>query len=218
MTESLLQARALGCERDDRLLFEQLSFEIASGTLTRIEGANGAGKTTLLRLLCGLAPLQEGALYWCGEPLEKVREEFYGDLLYIGHRTGVKALLSPVENLKAFFKPRHGVALDQIMNALAQVGLTGYEDVACRNLSAGQQRRVALARLLLSPERLWVLDEAFTAIDRQGVMMLEGLLRARADAGGAVVVTTHHELSVRVDQRIVLSPTQTRVLAEECAV
>lgn len=206
MSEPLLEAVDLSCERDDRILFENLNFTIRGGTLTRIEGPNGAGKTTLLRLLCGLAPRQTGQILWCGEPLERVREAFHRETLYLGHRTGVKSLLSPVENLQAYFTPRHTVTRDQLWNALEQVGLAGYEDVPSHSLSAGQQRRVALARLLLSRERLWLLDEAFTAIDRDGVRMLENLLLKRAQTGGAVVVVTHHELSVNVAERIVLGP------------
>ncbi len=206
MSEPLLEAVALSCERDDRVLFENLSFSVRPGTLTRIEGPNGAGKTTLLRLLCGLAPRQAGEILWRGEPLEEARDSFNREVLYLGHKTGVKALLTPLENLRAHFRPRHALRDDQLWQALERVGLAGYEDVPCHSLSAGQQRRVALARLLVSPERLWILDEVFTAIDRSGVRMLESLLYERARAGGAVVVTTHHELSVGVAQRIVLGP------------
>jgi len=211
MSEALLEAVALSCERDDRILFEELSFSVRAGTLTRIEGPNGAGKTTLLRLLCGLAPRQAGEILWCGEPMEDVRDAFNRDVLYLGHKTGVKSLLSPLENLRAHFRPRHALRDDQLWHALERVGLAGYEDIPCHSLSAGQQRRVALARLLVSPERLWILDEVFTAIDRGGVRMLENLLYERARAGGAVVVTTHHELSVEVAQRIVLGPEQALV-------
>ena len=192
MTEPLLQAVGLSCERDDRLLFSGLSFAIRPGTVTRVEGPNGAGKTTLLRIMAGLFQGYEGELTWLGEPLAYVREHFQRNLLYLGHRPGVKPLLTPVENLRVLTACRRQVADDALEAALQQVGLEDYLDVPCHQLSAGQHRRVALARLYLSDEPLWLLDEAFTAIDRDGVLQIEQLLARRAEAGGAVVLTTHH--------------------------
>ncbi|MEQ9544912.1 MAG: cytochrome c biogenesis heme-transporting ATPase CcmA [Marinobacter sp.] len=204
MSEPLLQAVNLQCERDDRMLFRDLSFSILPGTLTRVEGPNGSGKTTLLRILAGLNDAWSGDLLWLGQSRSYQREEFVRNMLYIGHRPGIKPLLTPMENLRALMAGRKTVSDDALGQALAGTGLAGFEDVPCRRLSAGQQRRVALARLLIADEPLWILDEVFTAIDIDGVAALEALLVQRARDGGAIVVTTHHDLQLPSMQRITL--------------
>ncbi len=208
MSEPLLQAIDLECERDERLLFKNLSFSILPGTLTRVEGANGSGKTTLLRILAGLNDAWTGQLLWCGKPRAYDRESFHRNTLYLGHRPGIKPLLTPMENLRALMAGRRPVTDDVLQQALEGTGLAGYGDVPCRNLSAGQQRRVALARLLIADEPLWLLDEVFTAIDAEGVSAIETLLQQRAAEGGAVLVTTHHDLQLPGMRRIVLGEGQ----------
>lgn len=196
MSKPLLKVCNLYCERDERVLFEQLDFSIESGEIVQIEGPNGSGKTTLLRILAGLSGAYEGDIYWNDEPVSDVRFDFNSELLYLGHKPGIKSIMNPVENLRALVGVRSSVTDQEILQALEKVGLYGYEDVPCHSLSAGQQRRVGLARLFLSQERLWILDEAFTAIDKKGVAALESVLVERANAGGAIVMTTHHELKL----------------------
>ncbi len=188
------------------MLFQDLSFSILPGTVTRVEGPNGSGKTTLLRILAGLNDAWSGQLLWRGQPVSHQREEFLDNMLYLGHRPGIKSLLTPMENLRALMAGRRPVADKVLRQALEGTGLGGYQDVPCRNLSAGQQRRVALARLLIADEPLWLLDEVFTAIDIGGVKAIESLLQQRAAEGGAVVVTTHHELDLPGMGAIVLGP------------
>ncbi|MGR6839143.1 cytochrome c biogenesis heme-transporting ATPase CcmA [Aliivibrio wodanis] len=190
----MLEIRNVTCIRDERVLFEQLSFTISDGELIQIEGQNGAGKTTLLRIIAGLGYADEGDIYWNGESIKKNREEFHNDLLFLGHHTGVKRELTAFENL-AFYQSMHSNYNEEaIWDALARVGLAGREDVAAGQLSAGQQRRVALARLWLSNHKLWVLDEPLTAIDKQGVKVLEQLFMSHAKQGGIVLLTTHQDL------------------------
>ncbi|WP_165856660.1 cytochrome c biogenesis heme-transporting ATPase CcmA [Marinobacter sp. JSM 1782161] len=193
MALPFLTATGLACERDERLLFSGLDLAIAPGQMVRIAGPNGAGKTTLLRILAGLHAGFDGEIHWCGEPRHRVREHFLRNLLYIGHRPGIKPLLTPLENLRAQTAAEPDIGAEQREQALDAVGLFAFSHVPCHHLSAGQQRRVALARLYLSNAPLWILDEAFTAIDRDGVAGLEKLLARRAAAGGAIVLTTHHE-------------------------
>lgn len=199
MPEPLLQVKQLSCERDDRVLIRSLSFDLHPGQILQIEGPNGCGKTTLIRILCGLSDDFEGELFWRGQPRPRLDDRFRQQHLYFGHLTGIKSPLSPRENLRWILqlKGLAGSALtSRIDAALAQVGLAGFEDVPVYTLSAGQKRRVALARLRLEPALLWVLDEPFTAIDRKGVAELEALIQQHASAGGSVLLTTHHALDL----------------------
>ncbi|EXJ12186.1 MULTISPECIES: cytochrome c biogenesis heme-transporting ATPase CcmA [Nitrincola] len=196
MSEPLLIVKNLFCERDDRVLFDQLSFDVSAGDVVQIEGQNGSGKTTLLRILGALSRHYEGDIYWKGTSIHDDSLTYRNDLLYLGHQPGVKAVLTPEENLRWFMALHPSLDVGQIRHALTEVGLRGFEDVPCHMLSAGQNRRVGLARLYLSQALLWILDEPFTAIDKQGVAAQEALLLAHAERGGAVILTTHHELNL----------------------
>ncbi len=156
----MLEVTKLTAIRDDRVLFENLSFSLQLGDLVQIEGRNGTGKTTLMRIVAGLGDKEDGEIKWNGEKIESSREDYHQSLLFLGHQTGVKRDLTAFENLK-FYQSIHApdTSTEQIFSALTQVGLAGREDVPVAQLSAGQQRRVALARLWLSKQPLWILDE-----------------------------------------------------------
>tara|TARA_R110001592_G_scaffold52511_8_gene160690 strand:+ start:7647 stop:8300 length:654 start_codon:yes stop_codon:yes gene_type:complete len=186
----------LSCERDDRILFHDLNYDFPEGKIIQLEGQNGAGKTTLLRMLAGLYGDFSGDIFWNGRATHSVKIEFNQHLLFIGHKSAIKLNLTPIENLKFLIGLHQSFSEDSLYEALDRVGLYGFEHVLCRNLSAGQQRRVALARLYLSKATIWILDEIFTAIDKQGVAQLESFLAEKAQAGVTIILTTHHQLSL----------------------
>ncbi len=192
----MLSGDQLFCERDDRVLFRDLSFELGEGQVMQLRGSNGSGKTTLMRILCGLNDSYRGDICWYGESVSEQAEDFYHSLHYIGHRVGVSRILTPMENLRWSCSLKKEVDDQLIEKTLAELGLRGYEESPCHTLSAGQQQRVALARLLINPMKLWILDEPFTTLDPKGVKHLEGNILHHATTGGAVMVTTHHKLNI----------------------
>lgn len=187
----MLEVINLACVRDERTLFHGLSFQVQAGDVVQIEGPNGAGKTSLLRLLAGLSRPEQGEVRWQQQSIRRQREIWQQNLLYLGHHPGVKSVLSPRENLHFWHGDR---SEDMLYDALEQVNLLGYEEVPVAQLSAGQQRRVALARLWLSPAPVWILDEPLTAIDKHGVEKLMARFAEHADNGGVVILTTHQDL------------------------
>lgn len=193
----LLEVFDLSCERDDRVLFKNLSFSLDSGQILQIAGQNGSGKTTLLRILCGLSQDYQGSINWQGRPIDELRQNYFSSLLYFGHHTGLKTVLTPLENLRWQCALFPSLIPDNLGQALAKVGLAGYEDVPCHMLSAGQLRRVSLARLYMTKARLWIMDEPFTSLDRQGVTEKEALLERHVENGGAIVLTTHYDLGIK---------------------
>ncbi len=194
----VLRAVSLSCERDQRRLFKDLSFQLHAGQMLRVCGPNGSGKSSLLRLLCGLARPAAGQVELYGRSLMGARSQLPPGLLWIGHAPGIKAVLTVEENLAWLGALHTPGAWAPIGPALAAVGLRGFEDVPCHALSAGQQRRVALARLYLRDvPMLWLLDEPFTALDAQGTAHLEAHLANHCENGGTVVLTTHHKLTLQ---------------------
>lgn len=190
-----LSLQNLACQRGERVLFCDLTCDFNHGDFVQIEGHNGIGKTSLLRILAGLAQPIEGKVRWDSEEIAKQREIYHQDLLYLGHLSGVKPELTAWENLKFYQRIAHSEqSEDALWAVLEKVGLLGREDLPAAQLSAGQQKRIALARLWLSRAPLWILDEPFTAIDKKGVEILTALFDEHAQRCGIVLLTSHQEV------------------------
>jgi len=181
------------------MLFENLDLNICAGDIVQIEGANGSGKTSLLRILAGLSLPFEGDVYFQDKPIAQIREQFHQNLLFLGHLAGVKGEMSAQENLE-FNLALHGLDSSSAEETLSEVNLLGFEDALASHLSAGQHRRIALAKLWQSRSPIWILDEPFTAIDKLGVKKLEQLFLEHANNGGCVILTTHQDLSFDDDR------------------
>lgn len=188
-------ARGLSCIRQDRVLFQGLDLELVPGQLLQVQGKNGAGKSSLLRLLAGLSTPDDGEILFQGLPLSQQLDQFSTSLCYIGHQSGIHEQLTALENL-AFWRAAYELPYQDNLSLLGELGLAGLEDVPCRMLSAGQQRRVSLARLWLTQAPLWILDEPFTALDQHSIARLQQRFHQQLAAGGAIIVTTHQPLSV----------------------
>ena len=179
----LLALCELHCERDGRVLFEGLNFQLQAGQVVELRGPNGAGKSTLLRCVAGLYPDFDGT---CEA----------AEFLYLGHRSGLCAPLTAAENLRWYQSLVAAGDADAVRAALVRVGLAGYDDQPSASLSAGQQRRLALARLLLGSRPLWLLDEPLTALDDAGAELLRELIESHTSGGGAVLAATHAALGL----------------------
>jgi len=192
-TPPLLSTENLECTRDDRLLFNGLVFKLDTGEVLQIEGPNGSGKTSLLRILSGLRRADDGSVKWRGGDIQYARDDYYANMVYIGHLPCIKNDLTTLENIRVLLDTRsQSVASEQVELTLARVGLAGFDDVAGKALSSGQRRRVLLAFLLLARARLWILDEPLTALDVRGVELVESMILEHRDDGGSVIFTTHH--------------------------
>jgi len=192
---SLLEAENISVWRGDNLLLHEVNLSIESGDIVQVLGANGSGKTTLLRILCGIGIADDGDVLWRGETITRARDQFHAELLYLGHKSGIKSSLTPIENL-LFFSELAGIKNSEdvrqnILAALTELALQEKANIPCKNLSAGQQRRVSLARLILEPATLWVLDEPLTALDTAGLQWVENQVAVHVEKGGAVVLTSH---------------------------
>ena len=202
-----LQGIQLACSRGERHLFTDINFEITGGDAMRIAGPNGSGKTSLLRLLCGLAYPAAGEIHWNGKNIRRSREDYCADLIYMGHANGVKDDLMAWENLSvASTLAGRPVARQAVWDALDALGLEDIGHLPTRALSQGQRKRVALARLWLDKQpRVWILDEPFTALDRDAVDTLCRKMEDHLGDGGMLVYTTHQEIDLKIGRNLRLN-------------
>lgn len=180
--------------RSELPLFEPVSFSVKAGEAIQISGTNGSGKTSLLRCLCGLSHRHEGMITWNGVNIEESQYEFYATLLYIGHALGLKPKLSVEQNLTFYQQLRFAKNEEIILTALEQLKIGAYHDELVGNLSAGQKRRVALARIICEPAMLWVLDEPMVALDIDGQAWLEKTCNQHLNRGGMIILTSHQTI------------------------
>lgn len=193
----MLTANGLSYQRNKRTLFKQLTFQLCSGQALHIVGANGSGKTTLLQILTGLIPALSGSVMWHGNPIEN-QMAFKQELLYINHRLGMKTILTPTENLFLFLTRRNLInmktkqkVVNNIQQVLERLNLNLYSNSVTGQLSVGQQRRLVLAKLLLIKADCWILDEPFTALDKNGIALVSSLMDEQKHRGGLVIFTSH---------------------------
>lgn len=192
---ALLETRNLSCNRNDRLLFEQLDITLEAGQMLVVEGPNGCGKTSLLRILTGLRLADGGEVLWRGEPIDRLAGDYYEQVNYVGHHDGVKHELSCLENLRlarAMGVPSK-IDLDDV---LEQVNLYAYGETEVGSMSAGQKRRLALARLIATDSMLWILDEPFTSLDKASMSMFAALFERHLERAGLIIMTSHHDISL----------------------
>lgn len=201
---NIVAAQKLSSEKQDRWLFKDVSFSVEPGHIFHIQGANGSGKTTLLRILCGLTTADSGQVLWGDKPIQKQHDQYHTQLSYVGHTDGIKQDLTVEENLKVAAVLAQGkqqnirdsnwaINLDDI---LRQVGLLKKKFTFAHALSAGQRRRLALARCLLNDASIWILDEPLTALDAQGVGLVEDLLQNHIQRKGIAIITSHQTLNI----------------------
>ena len=192
-SEGLL-ARGLSCQRNDRLLFENLQLRVGPGQVCQIDGANGSGKTSLIRILCGLALADEGEVYWDGRDIHSFRFEFLRDLVYVGHANGIKTDLSLLENMSIARALSVQANERHPEDVLQQLGLLEHADLPAANLSSGQKRKLALSRLLMTDCKLWILDEPLNSLDENSKAIVTDIIRQHVKDGGSLVLTTHEAI------------------------
>ena len=191
-----LSANALTLIRGETCLFQDLGFALNPGELLLLEGQNGSGKTSLMRAIAGMLSLESGEIFWNGNDVSRQRQEFHGELVWIAHRTGLKGDLTLVENLRfeASLRPQANIDPATVYERL---GISRLKTLPLRALSAGQQRRVALARMLLADVPLWLMDEPFTNLDREGRKLVVELVEEHLAKGGMCVMAAHQDVDIK---------------------
>jgi heme exporter protein A len=187
--------------RGDRHVLKGVSLTLRPRELLHIRGPNGTGKTTLLRVVCGLLRPEQGLVSWCGQSIASVRTEYQAALAYASHEPALKGDLTALENLRFAVGLKRRVTPLELRGSLDRTGVAACADLPARVLSAGQRRRVAMARVLAMSASLWLLDEPFTNLDAAGGELISGLLREHVKQGGAAMVVAHHDLKIDVDMR-----------------
>ena len=193
----MLEARDLTCVRGDRRLFSGVGFSMTAGDCLHVRGENGVGKTSLLRLLTGLSKPESGEVLWNSKSITQESSAFHRELLFLGHRDALKDELSALENLQMYAALDDiKLSLEDALAALARFGLRGRENLPIHCLSAGQKRRVLMARMLTRNARLWILDEPFNALDVHAIDQLEVLIAEHLAKGGMLVLTSHQAVKL----------------------
>ena len=190
-----LEISNLACIRDDRVLFEHVNLSLEAGQMLLVEGPNGSGKTSLLRIITGLKLADEGEVLWQGKSIQQLTADYYEQVNYVGHHDGVKRELTCLENLRLVQAMGKPSALD-LDSALERVNLFRYGHTEVRNMSAGQKRRLALARLLVTESPLWILDEPFTSLDKASMGLFKSLFEEHLRDRGLIVMTSHHPIEL----------------------
>lgn len=198
----MLSANDIECVRGTRRLFAGVSFRLAAGECLLVQGPNGSGKTSLLRILCGLARPERGEVRWNSAPIAELAEEYRAEIAWCGHANALKDDLTPCENLiAAAALAGRPVGREQALSALEALGVGHLDALPVRSLSQGQKRRVALARLALQEQRLWILDEPLTSLDAKAGETIAGLLEAHLERGGIAVLASHQPIALRAPSR-----------------
>ncbi len=193
---ALLQTSDLTCVKDDRVLFENLNLSLSEGQILLVEGKNGSGKTSLLRILTGLNLPESGEVLWQGQPISEVGPEYYEQVNYVGHHDGIKRDLTCLENLRLVQAMGKPMPID-LDDALDKVNLYRFGDNFVATLSAGQKRRLALARLVVTEAKLWIMDEPFTSLDKASMAMFQEMFEKHLANGGVIVMTSHHDIEMK---------------------
>jgi heme exporter protein A len=183
--------------RGDRHVLQGVSAEVHPGELLHVSGPNGSGKTTLLRVVSGLLRPEQGGVTWLGRSIVASRAEYQGQLAYASHEPALKSDLSPLENLRFAVGLKRRVTLAELQGSLERTGVAACAKLPTRVLSAGQRRRVAMARVLAMQAAVWLLDEPFTNLDSAGTQLVSELLEAHLAGGGLALVVAHHELALK---------------------
>ncbi len=186
------EGKNLSCIRGGKLLFRKINFSLSAGQAMYLRGQNGAGKTSLLKILAGLHPPEKGALYWNDKDISQIAFDFRSAISYLGHKDGIRKALTPYENIKGMMalagEKNDPLAIEKI---LIHFKLHALQSLPCEVLSKGQQRKVMLAAMILKQKKLWILDEPFTAIDKESQDVLQQYLDRHLSRGGMIIITSH---------------------------